>query len=141
MPLSKCPRCEKIFDKSNFPVCNGCREAEEADYTLVRDTIAANSDLTAEEVSEECGVDLVVVKRMLDTGKVKLVFPGDLSVTCGRCGAPAISASKKLCQGCLDALNRDVAMAQKDIRLAGKKKVETGAFSDNVRKSLDDKRH
>ncbi len=140
MPLSKCPRCEKIFDKSNFPVCNACRELEEADYALVKDALAVNSDMSAEQVAEECGIDLVVVKRMLDTGKVKLVFAGDTSVTCGRCGAPAISASKKLCQSCLDALNREVAMAQKDMRLGGRKKVELGQFSTNVRKTLDDKR-
>ncbi len=141
MPLSKCPRCEKIFDKSNFPVCNVCRESEESDYTLVRDLIAVNADLTAEEVSTEGGVAVEVVKRMLDAGKVKLVMPGDTSVTCGRCGAPAISISKKLCQSCLDSLNREAAMAQKDIRLGEKKKVELGESSASVRKTLDDKRH
>ena len=37
------------------------------------------------------------------------------SATCGRCGAPAISASKKLCHSCLEELNQNV-MKQKQVR-------------------------
>ncbi len=111
MPLSKCPRCEKLFDKSNTAVCPKCREAEEADFDLIRVTLDDSPQLNADQVAEVSGVAIGCVMRMLDTGGVanKKLSEG---VKCTRCGAEAISATKKLCRPCLDKLNQGAAASR-----------------------------
>lgn len=139
MPLAKCIRCSKMFNKQQSPVCSGCQSDEDADQTKVREVIDRSPELNAEQVAEEAGVDIAVVRRMLQEGViVSTALTGN--VQCGRCGAPAISASKKLCQACLEKLNIEVAKAQADIKLTGKKRVEIGEYDMNVRKTLDQKR-
>ena len=81
------------------------------------------------------------VLRLIEQGAITCVSALEgHSIRCGRCGAPAISASKKLCQACLEKLNAQVAVAQRTIRLGEKKQVEVGQFHENVRQALDSKR-
>ena len=61
------------------------------------------------------------------------------SVRCGRCGAPAISLSKKLCEGCLQELNSEIARSRSKIQLPGKKDVELGTAM-SVRRWLDEQK-
>lgn len=140
MPLTKCPRCETLFDKTSSPLCRGCIDEEEKDYELIRSTIDENPDLNAEGVAEVSGVDLKCVMRMLDTGKIAAIRIGE-KVECGRCGAPAISVSQRLCQSCLNKLNREMIETKKKINIDTfkKKDVEVGGYS-NVRSEVDKKR-
>lgn len=139
MPLTKCPRCESLFDKVSFPVCRGCAEDEERDYEIVRDAVQDHPDLNAEGVAELTGVDLKCVMRMLDAGRIANIQIG-MKVECGRCGKPAISMAKRLCQSCLDKLNREMMETKQKIRLnAPKKNVEIGGYT-TVRDEIDKKR-
>ncbi len=141
MPLAKCPRCNKMFNKMHSIVCSGCQTAEDSDSDLVRETLEENPNLNAEQVAEITGVDIQVVLRLIEQGAITCVSALEgHSIRCGRCGAPAISASKKLCQACLEKLNAQVAVAQRTIRLGEKKQVEVGQFHENVRQALDSKR-
>lgn len=124
MPLAKCARCKKIFDKTESPVCGECTPAEEADYEKVRAAIEKNPGLNAEQVAAETDVAIDCVKRMLDAGVITMAAGQNL--VCGMCGAPAISASKRLCQACLDKLNMQVAKAQSKIQLGMKKPAQVG---------------
>lgn len=128
MPLSKCARCEKLFDKTSSPVCPKCQPNEDADFEVIRGTLDESPNLNAQQLSELSGIDLACVTRMMDTGRIAKVNLGD-PVKCGRCGAPAISSTKKLCQKCLDKLNQEVAAAQKGIKLDDKKSVQVGEFA------------
>jgi len=134
MPLASCVRCKKMYNKVDIAVCNDCLPAEEEDRKKVEDVVAGDSSLTAEQVAKEAGVELAVVTRMMKDGMVAAVAEG--SVVCGRCGAPAISATKRLCQSCLDKLNAEVLQAQRDIR-PGSTRPKTGG---NVRSEFDQKR-
>jgi len=128
-----------MYNKVQSPVCSGCQSDEDADQIKVREVIDRRPNLNAEEVAEEAGVELSVVQRMLKDGVI--VSTTLISnIPCGRCGAPAISASKKLCQACLEKLNIEVAKAQADIKLGVKKRVEVGEYDMNVRKTLEQKR-
>lgn len=128
-----------MYNKVQSPVCSSCQSDEDADQVKVREVIDRSPNLNAEEVAEEAGVELSVVQRMLNDGVI--VSTAMLAnVPCGRCGAPAISASKKLCQACLEKLNIEVARAQADIKLGVKKRVEVGEYDMNVRKTLEQKR-
>ena len=139
MPLAKCLRCEKLFNKVENPVCPTCQPAEEQDFDKVRECINDNPDVNAETVAEMTGVELQVVLRMIDTGSITVVSIGDGSVKCGQCGAPAISASKKLCQNCLEKLNQKMMQARKSIQIQGKKKVQVNEFA-SVRKAIEQKK-
>lgn len=137
MPLAKCARCGKMFDKQSSVVCLKCQPDEDADYDKIRRVLDETPNLSSEQVSATAGVALAVVLRMLDEGFLTSTLSGQ--VKCGRCGAPAISASKKLCQACLEKLNAQVAAAQSKIKLPDKKPADVNEYS-NVRKLLQEKR-
>lgn len=137
MPLAKCARCEKMFDKQASVVCPRCQSAEDADYDKIRRVLDDSPNMNAEQVAQTANVELSVVLRMLDEGFLANATIGQIK--CGRCGAPAISASKKLCQACLEKLNAQVATAQAKIKLPDKKPAEVNEYS-NVRKLLQEKR-
>ncbi len=140
MPLAKCARCKKLFSKVESPVCGECQDAEAADHEKVRAVMDEFPTLNAEQLSGQSGVDLECVLRMVDEGRLTNVSTLE-SVTCGRCGAPAISFSKKLCQHCLDRLNAEVAKAQATIRLPERRQPQVGeSLSSNARESFENKR-
>lgn len=137
MPLANCPRCKKMFSKMSFPVCPQCEPAEEEDYNKVRSLLDEQPNVSMEAAAELTGVDISVVNRMLSQGLITNVeFDG--KVTCGNCGAPAISLSKRLCQACLDAMNLKVAEAQRKLSasIPPPPKIQSKL---NVRRKLDER--
>jgi ribosomal protein L37E len=79
---------------------------------------------------------------MLEMGELTNVGLGE-QPRCGRCGAPAISVSKKLCQGCLEKLNAEMAQAQRTIKLKDKPQARIGEYDNKltVVKTLEQKRN
>ena len=138
MPLASCVRCNKMFNKVSTAVCQSCQPAEDADQDKIHAVLAENENLTPEEVANQANVELAVVHRMVREGLVTQVRAGEAAV-CGKCGAPAISMSKKLCQACLDKLNAEVSKAQAKIRLEKKKPPQLGEYI-NARKAFEEKR-
>lgn len=139
MPLAKCPRCSNLFNKEAIVVCSDCRDAEEEDYLKVREILAGDPTLDANALAGKCEVDVDVVLRMLDAGTISTTEEGGSMATCGRCGRPAISATKKLCESCLQELDREIADQKRQTRLGAKKDIEIGGFG-SVRDSIDSKR-
>ena len=138
MPLAACPRCKRIFEKTRTSVCPKCIDEENADFDKVRAVLDRNPNLNAEQVAVEADVTVPCVMRMLDEGLIANVGLTE-RIKCGRCGAPAISLSKKLCQACLDKLDAQVALAQSKIKLGDKKQIQVGEYM-HARKMLDEKR-
>ncbi len=139
MPLAKCIRCDNLFDKMKHPVCAACLPDEENDYEKVRDVVDEHPDLSAEVVAELADVGLQVVMRMMDQGLVTNTSQLGGGSKCGRCGAPAISASKKLCHSCLEKLNQNVLRQKQEVSITKKKDVELGGAS-TVRDMIEQKR-
>jgi hypothetical protein len=138
MPLAKCVRCEKLFSKTISPVCPSCLPEEEKDQEKIRTCLNENPNISAEMVSEKTGVSVQCVMRMIDVGMV--VSGVDIKLLkCGKCGAPAISASKRLCQACLDEMNRNVAKQRIQMQQQARKHSGTDDNS-SVRESLGNKR-
>lgn len=143
MPLARCPRCDKMYQKEKDKVvCEGCVEAEEADQDKVSTYVSAHPDCAPTEVAEVTGVDINVVKRMVDQGRIAQVTEDvkARAVRCGRCGAPAISFSKKLCEGCLADLNSELARTKSNIKLPPKKWSSIDPYRKTVREQVDEKR-
>ncbi len=139
MPLAKCVRCDNLFEKSDNPVCTPCKPDEEADFEKVRECLNEHPDLSAEAVAELADVPLKVVMRMVDQGAVTKVSAIDGTPKCGRCGADAISFSKKLCHSCLEELKQRVLKQKHEISLGKKKLVEVGRSS-RTHQMLEQKR-
>lgn len=142
MPLTNCVRCDKLFNKETSPVCGVCQEGEDADHDTIRGILEENPHLNAEQVAELTGVHIDCVLRMIDGGKISTLSDVDLEgIKCGRCGKPAISATKRLCESCLGKLNEEAAKARKKVQLGDKRSVEVGGHARmSVRKDLDSKR-
>jgi ribosomal protein L37E len=119
-------------------VCVHCQSAENADFDKIRGVLDRTPNLNAEQVAEEAQVSIECVLRMLEEGLIASVSLME-QVKCGRCGAPAISMSKKLCQACLEELNAQVAQAQGKIKIGQKKQVKVGKFL-HARRALEEKR-
>lgn len=116
--ISKCPRCKKMFTKSGHQlVCPSCEPLELADYEKVSDVLAQRPGLGMEAVAELAGVPTGVVLRMLDSGRLEKQDQ-EAKYFCGRCGKPAISKSKRLCQACLMKLDQEWAETIRNMREA-----------------------
>ncbi|MBX3178984.1 MAG: hypothetical protein KF886_16640 [Candidatus Hydrogenedentes bacterium] len=113
--LAKCARCNKLYNRILSEVCNACQPAEDADYARIRDALLRAPDMTAEQVALEADVSFDCVLRMLREGRIENIAH-DSDAKCGRCGAPAISETKRLCRKCLMALDRECATAMHEMR-------------------------
>lgn len=141
MPLTNCARCKKLFNKATVvAICPECEPDESADVEKVREVIKCEPDLNIEEAAARAEVGIGVVKRMLELGALARFDPNE-KVHCGKCGAPAISASKRLCQACLDRLNLEVAEAQRSLQqsLPAPVKTDKGSSRLNVRRKIEDR--
>ncbi len=138
MPLAKCARCKTMFNKEDRPICAACEPLETADYEKVRAVLETHPDLNSEEAAEKAEVDIAVITRMLKDGMLT-DSAATKAATCGQCGAPALSASKRLCQPCLDKMNAGMARAQASLKMEAPKRVEVGEYM-NARAAFDSKR-
>lgn len=71
MPLAKCPRSGKLFDKAQNPVHPDVLEEEEADYEKVLDYLAEHGKHTKSEVAAATGVEEACIQRMIDWGRIE----------------------------------------------------------------------
>jgi predicted amidophosphoribosyltransferase len=138
MSLAACPRCKKVFDKTRSAVCTRCQDAEDDDFDKIRAVLDHTPDLNAEQVAEEGQVTVDCVMRMIAEGFISSVSLAD-PIKCGRCGAPAISLSKRLCPACLEKLSAQTARTQSKIKIEPKKDVQVDEYL-LVRKALEERR-
>jgi ribosomal protein L37E len=106
-------------------VCPVCESIEEEDYDKIRKSLEENPGQTAEDLAKTTGVDIACVLRLLSQGRIETTA-ANVGLKCGRCGAPAISLSKKLCEACLQKLNAQLALQQSKIKLPKKKDTVIG---------------
>ena len=113
--LVKCPRCERIFSRTLAAVCPDCFQEEADEFDKVRDVLEGEPALNATQVADASGVSLECILRFLREGRVG--HAGNLEgLECGRCGARAISVSKRLCEACLLVLDKEIAKAISETR-------------------------
>ncbi len=139
MPLTKCPRCNSLFNKeenSRYAVCNNCLDDEQKDYEVIRKALEEYGNITAIEISEKTGISLDVILRMCDQGWFETMDEAEV-VYCGRCGAPAISHAKRLCEACLIQLQRECMKAIGELRQKIKEKAMRNKL--DVREALEEK--
>ncbi len=104
LKLAQCARCRGVYPRVKSPVCQACQPEEDADFEKIRGVLDYDSELLPEQVADTANVPVDCVLRMLDAGLISAATLGE-SIRCGRCGAPAISRSKRLCQACVVRLD------------------------------------
>lgn len=115
LKLSKCARCNKLYNKILSDVCIFCQPDEDQDFIRIREVLTQAQGYNALQVAQEAGVTIDCVIRMLREGRISNVAHNE-EATCGRCGAPAISKTKRLCRRCLTELDRECAHAMMEMR-------------------------
>jgi ribosomal protein L37E len=125
MALASCQRCKKLFEKIHGPVCPNCEDLEDEDYEKIRQALVDHPNSSAEQLAEVTGVTIDCVMRLLAQGRIETT-EANKGVKCGRCGAPAISVSKRLCESCLQKLNAELARQQGKLKLPKKKNLVVG---------------
>ena len=144
MSLCKCARCGKIYSKILSPVCPKCQPDEDADFAKIHHVIGKHAGLKAEEIAEKAEVPVECVMRMLMEGRLRFTETSEKAF-CGRCGAPAISMAKRLCESCLVELDRECASAMRDLQkdmprgVHGKPSAGGGVLGE-MRAELEEKR-
>lgn len=139
MALTKCPRCGKLFNKpgnSQYLVCNGCIDDEQRDYEKIREILEEYGNISAIEVSEKTEIPLDVILRMCDQGWFEAETTSE-SIYCGRCGAPAISATKRLCEACLIQLQRECLKSINELKQSLKEKAMRNKL--DVKQAVEEK--
>jgi len=110
MALANCERCNKIFNKMSTPLCPSCIEQEEQDLQTVNTALREQPGQTVEELAESTGVSKRTILRLIKCERIACdaTLAG---VKCGKCGAPAISLSTRLCQRCAAEMSTAAARA------------------------------
>jgi hypothetical protein len=135
--LAKCARCDKIFNKIVSEVCGTCQPEEDSDFSRIHHVISRTPGLKAQQVAEEAEVSIQCVLRMMKEGRIDHVENDD-PAKCGRCGAPAISLTKRLCDQCLVIMDRECAHAMLEMRQRIRSKEESDMH--DVRAAISNKR-
>ncbi len=113
--FSTCARCNGVFLKIGVKVCQKCQEDEARDFEKMRDTLLHMPGLNVEQLAQAAGVSAACVFRMIEEEKISNIQPNE-AVTCGRCGAPALSIAKRLCEPCLIKLDRECAESIRELK-------------------------
>ncbi len=135
--LVQCPRCTRLFTRTDSSVCRACQPDEDVDFDRVRRVLENSSGLNAEQLAEEAEVTAACVLRLLEDGRLEGGAMGE-PVLCGRCGAPAISASKRLCPSCLSQLDRECAETIRQMKADMAAEVHEEAL--HLREHLEERR-
>jgi ribosomal protein L32 len=105
--LSNCPRCGRLFAKTNAPVCVDCVKADGEKFEEVRLYIKENPNSSAQDVSEKCEISVNRIMHWVREGKLELsVGMGELNL-CTKCGRPIKSG--RLCERCAKSTANAIA--------------------------------
>jgi flagellar operon protein (TIGR03826 family) len=113
--LESCPRCDKIFVKTQFrDVCDVCFKKESAYLQTVLDFLRKKSNRTAslKEICEKTGVDIEYIEKFIQTGKIKLADFPNLGYPCKKCGDLIKEGS--ICLKCRSEMTDELKNFQKE---------------------------
>ena len=109
MSLANCPRCGHVYLQvpNSVALCPACLKKEEEDYKKVFQLFSEKPSATAQEISNETGVELKEIFRFVRENRLQLV-KSDAALKCEKCGAPVRAG--KICENCRKKLNADIKM-------------------------------
>jgi len=70
MSVSNCIKCNKVFQRTQSPLCSDCLGATKDVAFGVIDFVVANPGLTVEEVAQQCRLPLKEMEELLFSGRL-----------------------------------------------------------------------
>lgn len=115
MSWRNCPRCGKAFTftRGGPAVCPMCVKEESDNYFKVFHFFSSRPTATAQEISNETGVDLKSIYRYVRENRLRLVKI-DMGLICQSCGTQILKG--KMCENCLKKLSDDLTSDIKRIK-------------------------
>lgn len=103
MEIARCKKCGKLFRKNldSIELCPACLEAEEKEFSKVKEFFLRNPRSTIEEASKATGVDKKDILHFLREGRLQVAQDAqniDTGLKCERCGKPIFSG--RFCEKC-----------------------------------------
>lgn len=107
MSWANCSRCGKVYNQvpGGRDICLVCIKEEENNYTKIFHYLSTRPSATAQEISQETGVDLKEIFRYVRENRLMLVKV-DTGLFCETCGIPI--SQGKMCEKCIKMLSDDL---------------------------------
>lgn len=113
--LKNCAECGVVFSSvQGVSICLKCRRVHDDEYTLVKDFVYANPDVTVLEVMEETGVSEEEIIRFLKEGRLELTGKdGAELLKCERCDKPIRVG--RFCTECTEKMSRQLKRVGQEV--------------------------
>ncbi len=120
METKNCPRCGKLFQYINSPICDLCRKEEEEAFESLKSFLKDNPGCTLTEISVATGVSTRKITRYLKEGRLEITKGLHGVLTCNECGKTILTG--RYCPQCLLKISVDI----KEMRSTSHTKPDTG---------------
>lgn len=114
--------CDTQYTHSGIYVCPKCGREQLDDFGKVKRYLETQGAATALEISNATGVELAIIKELLDAGRITMPHTEG---RCSRCGAGI--ARGQFCEACVNEIAfgikrefREGARREKDYKAVGK---------------------
>ncbi|MFZ5986022.1 MAG: MerR family transcriptional regulator [Bacillota bacterium] len=106
--VRNCKICGKIYNYiGGSPVCQDCRQQDEADFKRVKEYLYDHPGATIFEVSKELEVSVQKIKGYLKEGRLEIVGEeGNMILECESCGKSIKTG--RFCNDCAKGLANDI---------------------------------
>lgn len=108
MALANCFECNRMFDsRGGARRCQGCLDAQERDWKLVRDFVKSNPGIHLDRVVEATEVPAQRIREFITAGLLEPEGMTGAGYPCHKCGTQITRG--EYCNSCLSSLGRQVA--------------------------------
>ncbi len=128
MALENCQKCNGIFTRISGPLCPTCVEQDEQDFKAVNEALRERPHQTIDELAKRTGVSEKTIVRLIKDKRIASNVNTE-GVTCGKCGAPAISLATRLCERCAGEMSKTIT--QSCAKAGGKEKASSADDGDD----------
>lgn len=95
--IKNCPRCKKVFNFINSPICETCVKEERDIYDSVRDYLKDHPGINLMQLSKETEVSAKKITGYIKDGRLELDSP---EIECENCGTKLRTG--RLCEECIN---------------------------------------
>ena len=106
MQFVNCPRCGKMFNKTDKPICKTCEKEDQDTYEKVREFVKENPDLPINVVAEETEVSVKRIMSYIRDGRLDVSRGMSADVVCMQCGKPITTG--RVCDMCAKNLKTGI---------------------------------
>ncbi|KPV42981.1 hypothetical protein [Alicyclobacillus ferrooxydans] len=115
MPIARCKRCQRIFNKTRRDICPTCIAAEDDAFQIVRGYLKEHPDSDMDELTVGTAVQSEVVIGLIQDGRLIPRDNPNLTYPCARCGKP--TQAGHYCAKCTKEIMQERSAARKKPRV------------------------